>query len=77
MKNEDGFTSFACKACSTEIEASLDMIGEETECPACGVKIIIPDNQKDDVVRFGPDDNSLANKNAMKSKTIRIELSDL
>lgn len=77
MKNEDGFTSFACRACSTEIEASLDMIGEETECPACGAKIIIPDNQRDDVVRFGPDDNSLANENAMKSKTIRIELSDL
>jgi DNA-directed RNA polymerase subunit RPC12/RpoP len=77
MKNEDGFTSFACRACSTEIEASVDMIGEETECPACGAKIIIPDNQRDDVVRLGPDDNSLANENAMKSKTIRIELSDL
>lgn len=77
MNNEEEFTCFACKACSTEIEASLDMIGEETECPACGAKIIIPDNQEDNVKRFGPDDNSLANENAMKSKTIRIELSDI
>lgn len=77
MNNEEGFTCFACKACSTEIEASLDMIGEETECPACGAKIIIPDNQEDNIKRFGPDDNSLANENAMKSKTIRIELSDI
>ncbi|MBO5906298.1 MAG: hypothetical protein J6Q84_07765 [Kiritimatiellae bacterium] len=78
MKNEDGFTSFACKSCSTEIEASLDMIGEETECPACGAKITIPDTETNDgVLRFGPDDSSLANEQAMKSKTIRIELSDL
>lgn len=77
MKNEDGFTSFACRSCSTEIEASLDMIGEETECPACGAKITIPDNTDDGVVRFGPDEKSLANEKAMKSKTIRIELSDI
>ncbi|MBO7207108.1 MAG: hypothetical protein J6W10_05795 [Kiritimatiellae bacterium] len=78
MNNEDGFTSFCCKSCSTEIEASLDMIGEETECPACGAKITIPDNNESDgIVRFGPDDTSLANEQAIKSKTIRIELSDL
>ena len=77
MNNEEGFTCFACQACATEIEASLDMIGEETECPACGAKITIPDNQKDNIKRFGPDDNSLANENAMKSKTIRIELSEI
>ena len=77
MKNEDGFTSFACRACSTEIEASVDMIGEETECPACGAKIIIPDNQRDDVVRFGPDDNSLANENAMKSAAAKINASGI
>jgi DNA-directed RNA polymerase subunit RPC12/RpoP len=77
MSDDASFTSFLCPSCNTEIEASLDMIGEETECPACGAKIIIPDNQSDDVIRFGPDDNSLANENAMKSKTIRIELSDI
>lgn len=78
MNNDDGFTSFCCKSCSTEIEASLDMIGEETECPACGAKITIPDNNESDgIVRFGPDDTSLANEQAIKSKTIRIELSDL
>ena len=39
------FTSFVCERCKTEIEASSDMIGQETECPACGAKIVIPDDR--------------------------------
>ena len=46
---EDCFTSFVCAKCNSEIEASPDLIGEETECPACGAKLIIPDNRADDV----------------------------
>ena len=38
MNGEEGFTGFQCPSCNTEIEASLDMIGLETECPACGAK---------------------------------------
>ena len=43
MKSEDGFTGFSCPSCGTEIEASMDMIGEKTECPACGAMIVVPE----------------------------------
>ncbi len=76
--NDDGFTSFLCPSCNTEIEASLDMIGSDTECPACGGKITVPDSSKDDgVVRHGAGDDSCSRTQAMKSRTIRIELGDL
>jgi len=75
--NEENFIGFSCPSCNTEIEASPDMIGLETECPACGTKITVPDNQQDDVVRHGPDDTSSKSEQAKKSRTIRIELGDL
>ena len=75
---EEGFTSFQCASCNTEIEASLDMIGLETECPACGAKIVVPSAEVNDgVVRHGPGDNDKARTQALKSRTIRIELGDL
>lgn len=77
MTNEEGFTAFQCTSCHTEIEASLDMIGQETECPACGTKIIVPDNQQDDLIRHAPGDRSPSMSEALKSRTIRIELGDL
>ncbi len=73
--NEEGFTCFQCSNCHTEIEASPDMIGQETECPACGAKIVVPDDHDAAVARHGPGDS--AHSQAMKSRTIRIELSDL
>lgn len=73
----DGFTSFLCRHCRTEIEASPDMIGEETECPACGGRLVIPDNRDDGVKRHGADDDDHASAQAMKSRTIRIDLGDL
>ena len=45
------YTSFLCTSCHTEIQASPDMVGLETECPACGAKIRIPAPDDDDVVR--------------------------
>ena len=78
MHSEEGFTGFSCPSCNTEIEASLDMIGQKTECPACGATITVPDNQEDDgIVRHGPEDKSKASEKAAKSRTIRIELGDL
>ena len=71
------FTSFLCDSCHTEIEASPDMIGQETECPACGTHMIIPDVQADGVLRHGPDDADPDAVQAMKSRTIRIELEDI
>lgn len=80
MENPSDFTSFLCPSCSTEIEASLDMIGQETECPACGAKIKVPAQEApvdDHVVRHAQGDNDKARTQAMKSRTIRIELGDL
>ena len=75
--NEDGFISFLCDHCHTEIEASPDMIGQETECPACGAKLIVPDGREDGVKRHKSNDVDLKRTQAMKSRTIRIELPDL
>lgn len=75
MDKEEGFTGFSCPVCNTEIEASMDLVGEETECPACGAKITVPDGGDDGVVRHGSGDPSA--RQAMKSRTIRIELDDL
>ena len=76
---EDGFTSFLCPSCRTEIEASLDMCGTETECPACGARITVPKPEAgaDGVVRHGSGDDSMTRTQAMKGRTIRIELGDL
>ncbi len=73
-----GFVSFTCAHCHTEIEASSDMVGQEAECPACGMKFTVPDgtSKVDDAVRHtAEDDNSRTQ--AIKSRTIRIELGDL
>ena len=73
---DENFISFVCDACHTEIEASLDMIGETTECPACGAKLVVPDNRDDGIVRHGAD-SPAPNSGAVKNRTIRIELDDL
>ncbi len=71
------FISFRCDKCHTEIEASPDMIGQETECPACGACIVIPTASTEAVVRHGAGDDDPDTLEAMKSRTIRIELGDI
>jgi len=73
---EQSYTSFHCEQCHTEIQATPDMIGLEAECPACGAKLVIPDSRRDSVVRHGPEDADPDTVQAMKSRTIRIELGD-
>lgn len=70
------FTCFVCDKCHSEIEASPDLIGQETECPACGARLTIPDNRVDGLVRHAADDVSSNQAQAMKSRTIRIDLGD-
>ena len=74
---DEAFTNFLCDNCHTEIQASPDMIGQETECPACGAKIIIPGPNSDNVIRHRAGDDDIDAIEAMKSRTIRIELEDL
>ena len=74
---EDFFTDFLCDRCHTEIQASPDMIGQETECPACGAKLVIPGPEADNVIRHVAGDDDPEAIEAMKSRTIRIELGDI
>ena len=53
------------------------MIGQETECPACGAKIVIPEPGADGIVRHTVGDDDPETIEAMKSRTIRIELGDI
>lgn len=78
--SEEAFVSFLCGNCRTELEATHDMIGDETECPACGARLIVPEPPKpveDTVVRHEEGELDDAAKKALKSRTIRIELGDL
>ena len=78
MSDEAFFTAFLCPSCHTEIEATLDMVGEETECPACGARITVPQAEAGGgVLRHGGAVGADSRESAIKSRTIRIELEDL
>jgi DNA-directed RNA polymerase subunit RPC12/RpoP len=64
----DKYVAFICTACHQEIEAPENTVGQQVECPACGAKLVVPDRSQ------AP---TQAQLDAMKSRTIRIELSDL
>ena len=44
------FISFRCPRCHQEVEASGDMVGLETECPACGNPMIVPSKSEEDTI---------------------------
>lgn len=68
MSDEKSFISVVCPACHQEIEVDASMAGQKVECPACGASVsALPPDQ-------GP---TAAQLEAMKSRTIRIELPDL
>jgi len=66
-KENEGFVSFFCSGCHQEIEASVDMIGQSVDCPACGEKLTVP----------AADETPDVLKEALKSRTIRIELDSI
>ena len=68
MAEENNFVSFICVSCKQEIEAAKEMVGQTVECPACGARLVV----------MPPEQGSTpAQQDAMISRTIRIELSDL
>lgn len=68
MAEEKSFVSFICDSCKQEIEAEKEMVGQTVECPACGARLVVRPPEQ------GP---TPAQLDAMKSRTIRIELPDL
>jgi DNA-directed RNA polymerase subunit RPC12/RpoP len=77
---ETVFISFVCQACHQEIEAPSDMATQETECPTCAALIRVPAESEPGTL-WGASvakssDSSKAQADAMKSRTIRIELPD-
>jgi len=77
---ETAFLSFICPACHQEIEAPSDMANQETECPTCAARISVPAVSEPGTLWGSPatksDGPSQAQIDAMKSRTIRIELPD-
>lgn len=76
----DVFLSFFCPACQQEIEAPLDMAEQETECPTCAALIKVPAVSQPGTIWANAESSdkgpSQAQIDAMKSRTIRIELPD-
>ena len=76
---EVSFLSFICPQCRQEIEAPADLAGQETECPACAAHIAVPSASAPGTLWSPHEANSApsqAQLDAMKSRTIRIELPD-
>ncbi len=73
LDRDETFISFRCKSCGQEIEAQLEMAGSESECPACGNPIQIPLASEAGTLRAAHDEKTAE---ALKGRTIRIELSD-
>lgn len=67
MVSENLFVSFVCSSCRQEVEASQDMLGQIVECPSCGARIKVEQQET----------ATQAQLDAMKSRTIRIELGDI
>ncbi len=71
----DEMISFFCTACHQEIEATRDMIGEATVCPACGAPIIVPAESEANTIH-ATQVNDPKVLQAMKGRTMRIDLGD-
>lgn len=72
------FVLYVCRACGQEIEAPVDMIGMDAECPTCGTKFTVPIGSATTAEPSAPTpDAEAAPKVNRSSMTIRIDLSDL
>ncbi len=89
--NNEGLVSFRCVSCGQEIEAPFDMAGTASECPTCGSTIEVPYISEPGTIwgRTMPDTKQASlpanvpqsetppeSHEAMKGRTIRIELPD-
>ncbi|MGN0846879.1 MAG: hypothetical protein ACI4RA_05790 [Kiritimatiellia bacterium] len=70
MADNNNFVSCVCAACRQEFEVPRARIGQAVECPACGAHLVVAPHEPDGA-------STPAQADAMKSRTIRIELGDL
>lgn len=70
MADDNNFVACVCSSCHQELEAPRDMAGQTVECPACGAHLVVTPTAPQPA-------SSPAQLDAMKSRTIRIELGDL
>ncbi len=77
---ETAFISFVCPVCHQEIESPADMACRKTECPTCAALILVPEGSEPGTLwpttAIDKDGPSKEQTDAMKSRTIRIELPD-
>jgi len=71
MADENNFIAFVCSSCKQELEAPSDMVGQSVECPSCGAHLVVAAQSVSQPA------STQAQLDAMKSRTIRIELGDL
>ncbi len=70
MADENNFVSFVCASCRQELEAPQEKVGQSVECPSCGARIVVTPPETVNTA-------TKAQLDAMKSRTIRIELGDI
>ena len=68
--------SFRCPKCRQEIEASQDMVGEAAQCPSCGMTLVVPHASEAGTLHFGGPAVDARQLQAMKSRTMRINMPD-
>ena len=81
--DEGQFISFRCRQCGQEIEAPLEQVGAPNECPTCGKPLVVPYTSEAGTIwyqertirpeKLPPTPSAVE---AMKGRTIRIELPD-
>ncbi len=83
--------SFRCKGCGQEIEAPIEVVGLDAECPMCGCIVVVPDKSEPGTM-YGPAvgdapksmEPAVSAKEAeemdptqLKNRTIRIDAEEL
>ena len=76
MPRAEEFISFVCATCSQEIEAPIDIIGLEVNCPACASVLNVPTAPVPAVPEGLALEDDVRKPN-LSSMTLRIDLSDL
>lgn len=71
------FITFLCKTCGQEIEAPADMAGSTSECPGCGMTLVVPrESDPGTSQALAAVQASQEEIDAAKGRTVRIELPD-